>query len=180
MKTTLLFIKKKYGIWKNPVLKALFLFLFLAFSKISSAQTLENSSKVKEVSSFLSKLKTTSVSEYEKLDALLYKVNPAIYVYDNTLKVYGQNCTVLFTDIASINYIKNNTIPSSNIELLQIKIKKNTDLNGKIDLSVFTDFPNLKYIYIFSETATSESYINQMFINYDSKYSLVYKINLGE
>lgn len=180
MKTTLNFTKKKYGIWKNPVLKTLFLFLILIFSKNTSAQTLVNSPKVEEVSSFLSKLKTTSVSEYEKLDALLYKVNPAIYVYDNTLKLYGQNCTVLFTDIPSINYIKNNSIPSNNIELLQVNIRKSSDLNGKIDLSAFADFPNLKYIYILSETATSENYINQMFINYDSKYSIVYKINLGE
>jgi len=161
------------------VLKILILFFLMIYGN-SIAQTSNNIPKVKEVNSFLSTLKSTSISEYERLDGLIHNVNPAIYNYDNTLNVYGKNCTVLFTDIPSINYIKNNSIPSNRVELLQINIRKSSDLNRKIDLSIFENFPNLKYIYVFSETATSENYINQMFINYDSKYSLLYKINLGE
>lgn len=179
---TLQFNKMNYSIWNfKVVLKILILFLVLLGFENSIAQTSSNTPNTKEINSFLSTLKTSSSSDFEKLDGLVHKLNPAVYAYDNTLKIFGQNSTVLYTDLASLNYIKNNSIPAANtIELIRIDIKKSSDLYGKIDLSMFSDFPNLKYIYIYSEIATNEMTLNQIFSNYDSKYSLIYSINQGE
>lgn len=176
---TLQFDKMNYRIWNNKVvLKTLILFLLTCLNSV--AQTTSNTPNIKEITSFLSTLKANSVSDYEKLNGLAYNLNPAIYTYDNTLKVYGENYTVLFSDMASLNYIKNNVIPSHSIEMVRINITKTTDLNRKIDLSIFSTFPNLKYIYLYSLIESNENNLNQMFTNYDSKYSLIYSVNLGE
>ena len=158
---------------------SIFLLVSLTYQNNMAQGALSNSS-IKEVNSYLSEVKTTSVSDYQNLDGLIHNLNPAIYTYDNTLKIYGENCTVLFSDIASLNFIKNNTIPSNSVEIVRINISKNTDLSQKIDLSIFSNFPNLKYIYLFSIIESNETTLNQMFQNYDSKYTLVYSINLGE
>lgn len=161
--------------------KPLFLLTIFLFVNIIYSQTVNTTPNIKEITSLLSSLKTNSVSDFEKLDGLVHKLNPAVYAYDNTLKTFGQNYTVIYTDLASLNFIKNNSIPAANrIELVRIDIKKSSDLYGKIDLSMFSDFPNLKYIYIYSEIASNEMTLNQIFSNYDSKYSLIYSINQGE
>ncbi len=161
-------------------MKISIIFLVSLTCQNSVAQGVNSNSSIKEVNSYLSDAKTTSISDHQNLDGLIHNLNPAIYIYDNTLKIYGENCTVIFSDIASLNFIKNNTIPSNNIEMVRINISKNTDLSAKIDLSIFSNFPNLKYIYLFSVIESNENTFNQMFQNYDSKYTLVYSINLGE
>lgn len=159
------------------VLKVVVLFLVSLICENSMAQITNSSTDIKEVNSFLSSLKSTSVSEFEKLDGLIHNVNPAIYTYDNILKIYGENCTVLFTDMPSINYIKNNPIPSNKVEIVKVSIKKATDINAKIDLSIFSSLSNLKYIYIVSGINTSKQSIVNMIINDDNDYTILYKID---
>lgn len=143
---TLQFNKMNSRILNNKVvLKILISFLVLLTYGNSLAQVNNNNSNVKEVTSFLSSLKKISSSDYENVRGLLYDLNPAIYAENNTLEIFkegGKECTVLFSDMTSLNYIKNNTIPSNSIELVRINIIKTTDLNGKIDLSIFSNFPN--------------------------------------
>lgn len=164
----------------NVVLKSIILFLVLITFENSMAQRSNNSTDIKEVNSFLTTLKSTSDSEYKKLDGLLHNLNPAIYTYGNTLKTYGENYTVLFTDIESINYIKNNSIPSNKVEVVKVNIKKATDINTKIDLSIFSSFSNLKYIYIVSEINTTKQNIVNMILNDDNVYTILYKIDPAE
>lgn len=167
--------------WKmKTALKLLMLFFVLLSFENSIAQGINTNNDTQEVNTFLSKLKSTSVAEYEKLDGLLHNLNPAIYTYDNTLKTYGENYTILFTDVPSINYIKNNPIPSNKVELVKVSIKKATDINAKIDLSIFSSFSNLKYIYIVSEINTSKQSIANMIINDDNDYTILYKIDPAE
>lgn len=173
--------RMNYRNWNLKVIIKISIILLVSLTyQNSMAQSATSNPSVKEVNSYLSEVKTTSASDYQNLEGLIHNLNPAIYTYDNTLKIYGENCTVLFSDIASLNFIKNNTIPSNSIEMVQINISKKTDLSGKIDLSIFSNFPNLKYIYLFSVIESNESTLNQMFQNYDSRYTLVYSINLGE
>lgn len=173
--------RMNYRNWNlNVIIKISIILLVSLTYQNSMAQGVTSNSSIKEVKAYLSEVKATSASDYQNLNGLIYDLNPAIYTYDNTLKIYGENCTVLFSDIASLNFIKNNTIPSNSIEMVRINISKNTDLSGKIDLSIFSNFPNLKYIYLFSVIESNENTLNQMFRNYDSKYTLLYSINLGE
>lgn len=167
--------------WKiEVVLKIIIFFLVLFSFQNSIAQGNNVSADIKEVDSFLTTLKSNSDSEYKKFDGLLHNLNPAIYTYGNTLKTYGENHTILFTDIESINYIKNNPIPSSKVEVVKISIKKATDINTKIDLSIFSSFSNLKYIYIVSGINTTKQNIVNMIINDDNDYTILYKIDPAE
>lgn len=159
------------------VFKTIILVVTLISFENSTAQGNNVSTDIKEVNSFLTTLKSTSDAEYKKLDGLLHNLNPAIYTYDNILKIYGENCTVLFTDMPSINYIKNNPIPSNKVEVVKVSIKKSTDFNTKIDLSIFSSFPNLKYIYIVSGINITKQNIVNMIRNDDNDYTILYKID---
>lgn len=172
------FNKMNYRIFNNSVLlKNLFLFVVLFSFENNIAQN-TNQQSLKEVSSFLSSLK--SDSDYQKTENLINGPNSAIYLKNNTVKVFGENCKVLFSDIASLDYIKNNPLPSNNVEIVRINLKESTDLNGKIDLSLFSDFPNLKYIYIVSGLNITKQNIANMILNNDEKYSILYKIEQAE
>lgn len=168
------------GNWKIKVVQRILILVVLTTWNYSSAQISVSSANIKEVNSFLSGLKNNSVSDYEHLYSLIYDLNPAVYTYDNIIKVYGKKSTVLFTDIASLNTVKSSDFSNNTIEMIRVDIKKNSDLYAKIDLSIFQDFPNLKYIYLYSNVASSENTFNHMFSNYDSKYNLFFSINQGE
>lgn len=166
------------------VLRLLILSLIVLNCQSSVAQATNTIPSIKEANSFLDELKANSTLEYKNLDGFLHNLNPAIYTYDNTLKVYnenGENCTILFSDMSSLDFIKNNTIPSQNVEMVQIEITKNTELSEKkIDLSIFDNFPKLKYICLYSRIPSNEITFNKMFSNYQSKYTIIYIINYGE
>lgn len=175
---TLRFNKMNYRIFNNGIiLKNLFLFLVLFSFENNIAQS-TNQQSLKEVNSFLSSLK--SDSNYQTTENLINGPNSAIYLKNNTVKVFGENCRLLFSDIASLSYIKNNSLPSNNVEMVRINLKKSNDLNGKIDLSLFSDFPNLKYIYIVSGLNITKQNIASMILNNDEKYSILYKIEQAE
>ncbi|KDN56317.1 hypothetical protein [Flavobacterium seoulense] len=166
--------------WKIEVVLKTIIFFLVLFSFQSSIAQATNSKDINELNSFLSKLKATSASEYKELDDLINKPNSIIYINENTMKTFGENYTALFFDIASLNYLKSNTIDSNNIEIVRINIKKSSDINTKIDLSIFSNYPKLKYIYIFSGINISEQNISNMIINNTEKYTLLYQIAEAE
>lgn len=174
------FDKKNWNIWNNKVVLIILTQFFLIFYGNIMAQGSNNSDDIKEINSFLTTLKSTSMSGYEKLDLLTSGSNPTIYIKNNTLKTFGENCTVLSSDITSLSYIKNNAIESNNVEIVRISIKNATDINGKIDISFFSNFPNLKYIYIISSVNTTKQNIVNMIVNNKNEYSLLYKIDPAE
>ncbi len=176
--------KNNFQNWSvTASIRLIILSLIVLNCQSSIAQATNTIPSIKEANSFLDELKANSTLEYKNLDGFLHNLNPAIYTYDNTLKVYnenGKNCTILFSDMSSLNFIKNNTVPSQNIEMVQIEITKNTELSKKIDLSIFDNFPKLKYISLYSRIQSDENTFNKMFSNYQSKYTIIYIINYGE
>lgn len=169
----------KNWITKMIIKSFLLIFVLLSFEN-SAAQENNNVNDIKEVNTFLTKLKSTSSSDYEKLNNLIYGSNSTVYVKNNTLKTFGENYTVLNLDAASFNFIKNNSIPSNFIEIIRINIKKSSDINQKIDLSAFSEFPNLKYIYIISEINITKQNITNMILNNNENYSIIYQIDQAE
>lgn len=113
---TLQFNKMNSRILNNKVvLKILISFLVLLTYGNSLAQVNNSTFNVKKVNSFLATLKTASTSDYENARVLLYDLNPAIHTQNNTMEVCkenGKDGTVICSDMASLNYIKNNSITS--------------------------------------------------------------------
>lgn len=161
--------------------------IFTLFCTVISAQNGNTvTPKIIEVKSYISSLKVVeqnmnlSFSNAQNVENLVYNLQPSIYSFSGETKIYGENPKNLYTDISSLNSISNAVLQKNNIEIAIIKINNVIDLNSKIDLSVFSSFYKLKYIYIISSVTTTEPNIEKMFHNYDEQYSLFYKIEKGE
>ena len=164
-----------------------FIVVFLFFSASISAQNGNTvTPKIIEVKTYISSLKTVeqnmnlSFSNAQNVENLVYNLQPSVYYFSGDTKTYGENPKNLYTDIASLNSISNAGFKKNNIEIVIIKINNANDLNSIIDLSLFSDFYKLKYIYILSSTTTTEQNIAKMFHNYEEQYSIFYKIEKGE
>lgn len=170
------------------LIKKVFLLLVFSFSFFSLSAQKGNSATpaVVEVKTYISSLKTgdkkmkVSVSNSQYIENLVFGIQPSIYLNSGNEKIYGDNPVKLFTDISSLKVISSSTSPKDNIEIVVIKINSATDFNSKIDLAIFSNFNNLKYIYVISSTNTSEQNIANMFTNYKNQYSIFYKIEIAE
>jgi len=168
------------------IMKQLLLLLVLALYCVTThAQTARTTApRVMEVGAYLTSLRTSestsrsSAFSADRVGHLLKDVQPAVYFYSGEVKTYGDHPNSLFTNSASLNNIDASSIEKQHIEMVTITIKATSDLSA-IDLSVFSNFPNLKYIYILSTIETTESIISNLIRNNDSRYGIFYKIEKG-
>ncbi|MBX9808207.1 MAG: hypothetical protein K2X95_10460 [Flavobacteriaceae bacterium] len=167
--------------------KVLFTIVFsFSFATISAQNGNSVTPAVMEVNAYVSSLKlieknsSSSFSNAQNVEDLVYKLQSSVYFNSGIIKTFGENPRNLYTDIASLNGISGASLMKSDIEIVIIKINNTNDLNSNIDLSLFSAFHKLKYIYIVSSVNTTEQNIAKIFRNYDEQYSLFYKINLGE
>lgn len=162
------------------------LLIFTFFCTAISAQNSITTTPIVEVKSYISSLRTleqnsnSTYSNAQNLEDLLYTVQPSIYFFSGDMKLYGEKPKNLYTEISSLNRISGVGLLKKNIEMVIIKIDNRNDLNSTIDLNVFSNFYKLKYIYILSSIVITEQDISKMILNYDEKYSILYKIDKGE
>lgn len=164
--------------------------IVLVFTFFCTAVSAQNGNtvtpKIMEVKLYISSLKgieqnnNLSFSNAKNVEDLVYNLQPSTYFIAGEAKTYGENPKNLYTDIASLNAISNANMQKNNIEIVIVKINNANDLNSIIDLSLFSDFYKLKYIYIVSSVATTEQNIVKMFHNFEEQYSIFYKIEKGE
>ena len=156
---------------KNIFQKNIFSLLFCLITTLAFAQT-------KNVDSYLSALPSSDAIQVKHL---LYDLQSAVYYLsdDRTVKIYGDNPTALYTDINSIHFLGSAAIQGNDIEIATIKIETSSDLSRTIDLTSFSGFGKLKYIYISTAIQTSEAVINNMIKNDTSKYVLIYNVSIG-
>lgn len=162
------------------------LLIFTFFCTAISAQNSNTTTPIVELKSYISSLRTleqnsnSTYSNAQNLEDLLYTVQPSIYFFSGDMKLYGEKPKNLYTEISSLNRISGVGLLKKNIEMVIIKIDNRNDLNSTIDLNVFSNFYKLKYIYILSSIVITEQDISKMILNYDEKYSILYKIDKGE
>lgn len=163
-------------------------FIFFCFLPVKSIAQSENTvtPSVMEVNTYISYLNAaeqnspSSFSNAQNVESLVSELQSSIYFNSGIVKTYGEKPKNLYTDIASLNGIKNASLQKNNIEIVIININNANELNSKIDLNLFSDFSKLKYIYIVSTVTTTEQNITKMFLNYDEQYSIFYRIEKGE
>jgi hypothetical protein len=175
------------GHFNSTSKKVSIIVLFAFFCTTISAQNGNTvTPKIIEVKSYISSLKAVEqnmnlhYSNAQNVENLVYNLQPSIYFFSGDTKTYGENPKNLYTDVASLNAILSAGLQEKNIEIAIIKINNANDLNSKIDLSIFSNFYKLKYIYIISSVTTTEQNIVKMLNNYDEQYSIFYKIEIGE
>lgn len=169
-------------------MKRLLLLLVLAFYCVgTNAQEVRatQGAQLMEVKAYLAYLKTSevsarnSISNSNRLERLLSEVQPAVYYLSGEVKSYGENPTALYTNSGSLNSIQNSVVSKQTIEIVTINIAQNADLSTPIDLSVFSNFPNLKYIYILSNVETTGTVISNLIRNNNTNVGVFYKIDKG-
>ena len=181
-------------LFRNPLIlmmkKLLLLLMFLLYGAGMLAQDSKNSgsSGVMELKAFVASLKandqtskgSTAFSAANSVEELLYQVQSSVYFYGGVVKSYGDKPRCLFTDKQSLSGLNNSNMLKNNIEIVTIRINSATDFNGAIDLSLFSSFKNLKYVYLVSNVPAQPSQFNSMVNNPEERLSVFYKINKGE
>lgn len=109
-------------------------------------------SSVMHVDQFLTSLRQDASKKQvaSKVEGLIQDLNPALYVKSGEAKSYGESApVVLFTDAASLSAVRNlNQAQIGQVVMATIKLPAS---RSKLDLSVFSAFPKLEYIFIQSE-----------------------------
>jgi hypothetical protein len=169
--------------------RLLLMIIFVLYGGIITAQETRMSTEVPpvlEVKDFLAYLRSsehasrTTFSNAQNVEDLMYKSQPSVYFYSGIVKSYGEKPKCLFTDFQSLNNLESAGILKNNIEMVTIKIDRAGDLNATIDMSVFSSFKNMKYIYIVSSTNTTSQVVSRMIRNSDEKYGVFYRIDKGD
>jgi len=169
------------------IMKRLLLLLVLAFycADISAQERSSQGSQVMEVNAYMAYLRASEVSarnlnsNSSRLENLLKEVQPAIYFLSGEIRTFGENPTSLYTDVASLQGLGSRITANESIEIVTISMNQISDLSNPIDLSVFSNFPNLKYIYIMSTVETSGSVISGLVRNNNSRFGVFYKVDKG-
>ncbi|MBK8601232.1 MAG: hypothetical protein IPN80_12425 [Flavobacterium sp.] len=169
-------------------MKRLLLLLVLAFycAGISAQETRgSQGSQVMEVNAYMAYLRASEVSarnlnsNSSRLENLLKEVQPAIYFRSGEIRTYGENPTALYTDVASLQSLSSRITGNESIEIITISMNQTSDLSSPIDLSAFSNFPNLKYIYIMSTIETSGNVISGLIRNNNARFGVFYKVDKG-
>lgn len=170
--------------------KISFLLVFIFYTMMLSAQqkriiAADQVSNISHIDRFLESQKVSaslrSSDENTSLyvETLIYDLQPSVYFMNGTEKTYGDNPVCLFTDVQSLSAFKNSSLKSDAIEIITIKIKSEADLNLTIDLSLFSGFPKLKYIYVLSEIKVSEKQIIKLIQNNNPKLNIFFNAVKG-
>jgi len=149
----------------------------LVLSNVTAQQS-SRGSRVVHLNQFLASQPASDPATL-RTKSLLKDLQPSVYLTSEEISIYGDNPVCLFTDVASIATIvgsSNQTLHPENIEMVTININKLSDLTAGIDLSVFTNFPKLKYIYIQSNVNTTSAEIISAIRNNDPRFRVFYDI----
>ncbi len=194
-------MKKKYSNTSNYLLKystpfqklfllvgkLIILVIFLLFTAALYAQEpssdtmtyIERSQKIMQVNQYVASLRSDSKnnnSDPLRVEKLINDIQPSIYVSLIDVKTDGENPTCLFTDVKSLSIVSFSDLSSNNIEIVTIRIDDITDLYSIIDLSIFSKFPKLKYIYILSAVKSTKDDILAIVKNNNPRYNVFYNI----
>lgn len=168
---------------ETMIKKVLLLFMFVICMTDISAQVTNDDDAlvIREISTYLNQGRVMRsskpvYSDSKNLEDLITNVQPSIYVEAGTVKSYGEKPKNLFTDLSSINQLRNLSMQRNNVEIIIISINRPSDLNSTINLSTLSSFKNLKYVYFVSKVAISSENISSMITNYNEKYSIFYKV----
>jgi len=166
-------------------IKVLLLLMFATFCTNMSAQVglgSEEAPIVRELSTYLNSERgmrlssSNTYSDVKNLEDLISNVQPSVYFYSGNVKTYGEKPKNLFTDLSSLNQLSNPSILKNNIEIIIISISNSNELNSTLDMSLFSSFKNLKYIYLTSKVNVTDRAISRMIQNNNEKYSVFYKV----
>jgi hypothetical protein len=141
------------------------------------------SNRVMHVNDFLTNQlatsnRSTTNETISKFKSYLKDLNPSVYVNNNVVNQKSDAPVCLYTDVKSIRSLNALIKNGLNIEYALIKIKSKNDIVSPIDLSVFKEFPNLKYILLEFEFEVSRSAAETSATNANEDQYVLYKVEI--
>ncbi|RZJ33162.1 MAG: hypothetical protein EOO51_14775 [Flavobacterium sp.] len=158
--------------------------MFVLFSAGVSAQDSKKSVKaapITHMDQFLATLTSSGNDQLaQRVKTLIKTPQPSVYVTPgNSVERGGGVPVSLYVDAKTMTTpgaLDLSHVNKSKVELVTIKINNAQDMNGGIDLSVFNDFPSLKYVYILAEYVTTEQGIIASVENNNPQYTVFYNV----
>jgi hypothetical protein len=162
--------KLQFKFNKNTLVKTLMiLFLLVSFKSLSQNDVSIYSKLNFENSDLLSQ------NEKRKFDSFSTTNKPSIYLENNQEKLKDENYISLFTDYTSfansINLVQNPEL----IEYVAIKIKSISEINSNINLSILSNFSNIRYIHVIFEYDISNIDAENLIILPSSNCLVIYE-----
>jgi hypothetical protein len=162
-------------------LLSMLLFVLICSNTFAQGKVPAKQTPIVHMDQFLSSLKSTGeTAKAKQVERLIKDVQPTAYATAGKVENRGGNVPVgLYIDAKTMNTagaFNPASVNKSTIELITIKINSAEEMNGGIDLSVFSGFPNLKYIYILAEYVTTEQSIIASVENNNPNYNVFYNI----
>lgn len=135
-------------------------------------------SSVMHVDQYLTSLREDASKKQvaSKVQGLIQDLNPSLYVKSGEVKNYGDGTpVVLYTDAASLQAVRNlNKSQIGQIVMATIKLPAS---RSKVDLSVFSAFPKLEYIFIQSEAPITGPAMINLVENANPNQQVFYSIH---
>ena len=149
-------------------------FILTVLLLIATVGGYAQNSRVMHVNDFLN----NSNREMTKLKSYLHDLNPSVYVYNNGVAKKTENSLCLYTDVKSVRSINTIGLQTKSIEYVSIKINSKNEIVSPIDLSFFSQFPNLKYIVLEFEFEVSRSAAETSVLKVSENQSVLYKVEI--
>ncbi len=112
-------------------------------------------------------------SEIQQQLSRMAVVSDCIYLENNSLKTFGAQPSILYSDVTSLSTLKE--LPVS-IDLVRIKISDKKQLQQLVDLDIFSNFPSIRTVFILCEIDIENSMLLSAIKNVPSNCS-VFLIN---
>jgi hypothetical protein len=111
---------------------------------------------------------------------LVYNAQPSVYYFGGVVKVYGDKPRNLFTDINSLSSLNSSISLKNNIEIVTVTLDNPSQLNNSFNLSLLSEFKNLKYIYFVASFDVTNDNISNLIQGENDKYMVFYKVQKGD
>lgn len=158
---------------KSSLVLIVMISLFLPFLSFSQ------DFKIIEVKEYLKneqKMESTKVTKTTSVKSLIKDLHPSIYVNNGSVNTYGKPAKVLFVDTQSISKIRELNLDLNQVELVTVKINKKEDLSFPVDLSIFSNYPTIKVIYLTVNFDCTVDMLNNLIKNNKTDYTILYSV----
>lgn len=144
-----------------------------------------NAQTIKEVGTLLREMKqsgdVTVQTQGDKLDCLLNKLNPTVYISNEDIKDFGEGnpvCADVDSDAISKLYAENSLY--SQVELITIRVKNLAGFSSRLDLSALANFQSLKYVRVLCEVNCTAAQVESMLTGSNANVFVCYLVSIPQ
>jgi hypothetical protein len=164
------------------------LILFVSINSFSQAiarpkQNVEKSTpSVIRLDDYLKSISVSSDTPTDKdahnnLLSLIKDLKPTIYLKNGAVKTYGENPSVLRSDVASLKLAANSKSSMKDVEIVIINVDNPKDLEAPIDLSFVTNLVKVRYVYLLLSFDVSSTTLSNWIGNVKQETVVLYTID---